>query len=298
MAIHNSKPRRAQVIGILIAAATMASMSSVPAYSKMWQSPGGWEIHDDDDNCAVFRQYEGKGATNLLVILFAAGGSAASLTNTAWSSSKDEEYELSWEVNGNVYRGSAFGLGEKFEERKGFGGKFGDEFVDDIARGSSLDIYRGDIVVDQLRLDGSGSAIAIAKRCLQTVRANITAAEREKQRFEHIPDDPFAGEATKEEAAKQANDPPRPLGSPGAWVTIADYPARAMREEREGVTAYRLTISPAGRVSNCEIISSSGHADLDAETCRAVRLRARFAEISSGSADRHFQQSTTWRLPR
>ena len=81
-------------------------------------------------------------------------------------------------------------------------------------------------------------------------------------------------------------------------MTNADYPARAMREEREGATTYRLTITPTGRVSNCEIVASSGHADLDAETCRVVRMRARFPEISPGSADRYFEQTTQWQIPR
>src|SRR3546814_716906 len=213
----------------------------------------------------------------------------ATLSNTGWSTSKNETYELDWDVNGKTYTGPAIGVGESYSSRKGFAGKFGGDFVEDIAAGSSLHVYRGDIVVDQLKLDGSGAAIAVAKRCLQTVRANIAAVEREKQRFAHIPDDPFAGGATKEEAAKHANDPPRPLGSPGAWVTNADYPSRAMRDEREGATTYRLTITPAGRVSNCEIVASSGHADLDAETCKVVRLRARFPEISPGSAERYFR---------
>lgn len=298
MTVHDLMLTRGRLIAKLISAAAMLTLASAPAHAKSWQSPGGWEIHGDDDSCAVFREYEGKGATNLIVIMFAAGGSAASLTNTAWSSTKDELYELTWEVNGRVYSGSSFGLGEKYEARKGFGGKFGDDFIEDIARGSSLDIYRGDIVVDQLRLDGSGAAVAVAKRCLQSVRAQIAAAEREQRRFAHIPDDPFAGGATKEEAAKQSDDPPQPRGSSSAWLTSADYPAEAMLEKREGSTAYRLTIAPTGRVSSCEITGSSGHADLDAEACKVVSRRARFTEISPGSSDRYYDHKITWQIPR
>lgn len=298
MTIRKWMIQRARLLTMLVGATAMASTSSVPAHAKTWQSPGGWEIIDGDDNCAIFREYEGKGETRLLVILFADGTSAATLSNTGWSASKNETYELAWDVNGMTYTGASVGVGDSYSTRKGFAGKFGGDFVDHIAAGTSLHVYRGDIVVDQLQLDGSGAAVAIAKRCLQTVRANIAAVEREKQRFAHIPDDPFAGGATKEEAAKQADDSPRPLGSPLAWITIADYPARAMREEREGTTTYRLTIAPTGRAANCEVVISSGHADLDAEACKMARLRARFVEISPDSADRHFQQATTWRIPR
>src|SRR3546814_10064345 len=98
-------------------------------------------------------------------------------SNTGWSTSKNETYELDWDVNGKTYTGPAIGVGESYSSRKGFAGKFGGDFVEDIAAGSSLHVYRGDIVVDQLKLDGSGAAIAVAKRCLQTVRANIRSEE-------------------------------------------------------------------------------------------------------------------------
>lgn len=192
MTVYSSKPWHARLaINLTVAAALLLPPASV-GHAKSWQSPGGWEIYDDDDNCSVFREFEGKGSTHLLLILFADGGSGASLTNTAWSTTKDEKYDLSWEVNGSVYTGTAFGLGDKYASRKGFGGKFGNEFIDDVAQGDSLHIYRGEVVVDHLALDGSGAAIAIARRCLQTVKATIAAAEREKRRFSHIADDPFA----------------------------------------------------------------------------------------------------------
>lgn len=67
-----------------------------------------------------------------------------------------------------------------------------------------------------------------------------------------------------------------PRGNPGNWATTNDYPSRALREEREGTTGFRVTIGPDGRVTDCQITSSSGHADLDQATCDNVRRRARF----------------------
>ncbi|MFZ1476408.1 MAG: TonB family protein, partial [Sphingorhabdus sp.] len=55
-----------------------------------------------------------------------------------------------------------------------------------------------------------------------------------------------------------------PKGNPGGWITTADYPSRALGEKRQGITAFRLTISPEGKVSDCFISESSGHPDLDA----------------------------------
>lgn len=67
-----------------------------------------------------------------------------------------------------------------------------------------------------------------------------------------------------------------PKSPPASWVSDRDYPSSAIREEREGVTRFRLTIGPDGRVSGCEITGSSGSADLDAATCSKVSARARF----------------------
>jgi periplasmic protein TonB len=67
-----------------------------------------------------------------------------------------------------------------------------------------------------------------------------------------------------------------PRGNPGNWATTNDYPSRALREEREGTTGFRVTIGTDGRVTDCQITSSSGHADLDEATCNNVRRRARF----------------------
>jgi protein TonB len=73
-----------------------------------------------------------------------------------------------------------------------------------------------------------------------------------------------------------------PKGNPGSWATSNDYPSRALREEREGTTGFRVTVGPDGRVTDCQVTSSSGHADLDAATCDNVRRRARFTPATDG----------------
>jgi TonB family protein len=54
-----------------------------------------------------------------------------------------------------------------------------------------------------------------------------------------------------------------------------EYPAAALRAHEEGSTAADLDIAADGRVTGCTIVSSSGSATLDAETCRLALLRAR-----------------------
>jgi TonB family protein len=67
-----------------------------------------------------------------------------------------------------------------------------------------------------------------------------------------------------------------PKGNPGSWVTTNDYPSIALRSEMEGTSGFRLTISPAGLITNCTITASSGSPPLDEATCVNVTRRARF----------------------
>lgn len=91
-----------------------------------------------------------------------------------------------------------------------------------------------------------------------------------------------------------------PRSSPGSWLSDADYPSRAQREERSGTAGFRLEIGPDGRVTNCTITSSTGHSDLDEATCRLLPRRARFraATAAGGSpVSDTYNGRITWRLP-
>ena len=89
-------------------------------------------------------------------------------------------------------------------------------------------------------------------------------------------------------------------GYPGTWAGSLDYPSLALREEREGTTAFKLTVNKEGRVSDCTIISSSGHADLDEVTCNRVTARAEFypAQDKTGQPTvGHYSNRVRWQIP-
>lgn len=73
-----------------------------------------------------------------------------------------------------------------------------------------------------------------------------------------------------------------PKGNPGSWATTNDYPSRALREERAGVTGFRVSVTADGRASGCTVTSSSGSPDLDEATCSNVMRRARFNPAMDG----------------
>ena len=108
--------------------------------------------------------------------------------------------------------------------------------------------------------------------------------------------------------APPAPPPPRftpkgaaPKGNPGNWATANDYPSRALREEREGTTGFRVTVGPDGRVTDCQITSSSGSPDLDQTACDKIRQRARFTPATDGEGNPtsgSYSNRVRWVIPK
>jgi TonB family protein len=92
----------------------------------------------------------------------------------------------------------------------------------------------------------------------------------------------------------------KPRGNLGNWANTNDYPARALQQEREGTTGFRVTIGIDGRVIECRVTQSSGHDDLDAATCNNVKRRARFepAVRNGEKVEGSYSNKVRWRVPR
>ena len=69
---------------------------------------------------------------------------------------------------------------------------------------------------------------------------------------------------------------PKPVTRASGWLSPGDYPAEALRAAATGSVLVRLVIDVEGRVSECHLVESSGHASLDAATCRALQKRGRY----------------------
>jgi protein TonB len=99
--------------------------------------------------------------------------------------------------------------------------------------------------------------------------------------------------------AKRPN--PLPKGNPGNWANTNDYPSRALQQEREGTTGFRVTVGANGRVTDCQITSSSGHSDLDQATCSNVTRRARFDPALDGNGNPttgSYSNRVRWQIPK
>jgi len=81
----------------------------------------------------------------------------------------------------------------------------------------------------------------------------------------------------------------------------SDYPASAKRAGIEGAVAVRFTIRPDGRVSGCEVVKSSGSAELDGVTCLLIERRFRYRPARDAQGRAIAEVTTklyTWGLNR
>lgn len=76
--------------------------------------------------------------------------------------------------------------------------------------------------------------------------------------------------------APDLSQPGSPRGNPAQWLKADDYPEKAWRKRRVGTTGFRVTYDAYGQPTKCEVTSSSGHADLDTQTCYVVYRSAKF----------------------
>jgi periplasmic protein TonB len=91
-----------------------------------------------------------------------------------------------------------------------------------------------------------------------------------------------------------------PKGNPGNWANSNDYPTRALREEKEGVTRFRVTVGADGRVTSCDVTGSSGSPELDTTTCSLITRRGRFNPALSGGSPTagSWSSSVRWQIPK
>lgn len=68
-------------------------------------------------------------------------------------------------------------------------------------------------------------------------------------------------------------------------IRNSDYPRGARRSGAQGSVIVDIHIDPRGRVSRCDIVSSSGDADLDLGTCDLIRNRFRYAPARNAEGE-------------
>ena len=67
-----------------------------------------------------------------------------------------------------------------------------------------------------------------------------------------------------------------PIGSPASWFPADAYPPQAKAAGLQGRTAFTLDLDDKGRITSCNITTSSGSPLLDSTTCTLLVTNGRF----------------------
>lgn len=143
--------------------------------------------------CGMLKDgYEGAGSSRLMIFRYLEypDSVAASVDNYNWTTVKGKEYEVKFHLGEYYYDRTAVGTQDSI--RKGLMGVFpASDFLPVFAKAPGFKITMGDTTVDNLSLTGSGAAVDALNRCWQYLRADQAVKIAKRDKFKHIPKDPF-----------------------------------------------------------------------------------------------------------
>lgn len=187
---------RTGLLALLIA----VGFAGVPADARDYplRTVGGWAIASsrDGSGCFLTKEYDGSGGTTLLLGLDADGTNRLTILNANWSITPRDRLTLDFRLsNASFPRHAAVGIAS--DGKRGFVTSFGTRFPAHFAASRSLQIFRGDVPVARLALEGSGAAVGELRKCVDAQRKGRGSSPSGSDSSGSIPVDPFATPATR-----------------------------------------------------------------------------------------------------
>jgi hypothetical protein len=183
---------RATAFPVALSAGLLAS-ADASAQEYAARDVGGWTVaaSKDGGGCFLTKTYAGTGGTTLLLGLDVDGSNRLSVLNDNWSIKPKDRWKLTFKLTSGGYPDHPV-VGMASDGKQGFVTNFDAKFPAHFAGSKAIHIYRGDVPVEQLGLEGSGAAVAELRRCVDIHAAKPAAGVSEKERSDRIPKDPFA----------------------------------------------------------------------------------------------------------
>jgi TonB family protein len=268
---------------ILPAYAIMLAITPANLLAREWGSVAGWAISPGKQSCGMYAQARDGSMTDAVFLKRLDGSIVMQLQNPSWNIPTANVKRIQFRVDNQVYLGPVSVTTTLTNPQRNIIAAFGSDFERELKSGSVLALMLDGRVIDQISLSGSAVAIVTVQNCLNDLRSGKTTETQTGAGFASLP-------------AK----PPVPTNNPSEWITMADYPSAAERDRKEGTVAFRLTVGKNGRTIACVITKSSGSADLDAATCKAMARRTKFApavDPSGNPVEGTYESRVTWKLP-
>ena len=145
------------------------------------------------------------------------------------------------------------------------------EFENQFRRGAILRVMQDEAVIARFSLAGSAVGLKNLRKCQDTAVPPPFVPPL-------LPREPDFDGPFKPNQRLVALDP-------GRWVTNSDYRFDLVRGDMTGPVTFSVDVSAAGRVTKCEVTSSSGYPEMDDYTCQLVTRRARFQPATDGEGN-------------
>lgn len=94
---------------------------------------------------------------------------------------------------------------------------------------------------------------------------------------------------------------PQPGKGVAAWVTTDDYPRDALAKKWEGRVSFVISVDEQGKPTGCDVVISSGYADLDQLACRLMTKRGSFTPAKDANGQpvaAPWVSAVHWQVPR
>lgn len=265
---------------------------AIVAQEEIVQTVSGWDIRDNRGSCSAITSYEPD--VWMRVAYYPARDVATfALYSPRWRSiSTGTDYPLRVDFSNDRYYTSqeAEGLvvGEGEDARYGVVTSWrGIEFLNDFAGAAAMEITVRETRLGRFSLRGTRLMATALVRC----------GERS---FRNYPGDPFQGAGSSTSVASTA----RSTGSTPARlrsgsISLADYPASALRAGASGTTRITISVGANGSATGCTVSGSSGNSALDSTACLLAQRRFRFepATRNGQPVAGSYSQSVRWVLP-
>jgi hypothetical protein len=176
--------------------ATLVAHAPASAQGYAGRSVGEWRIaaSQDGDGCFATRIFDRDGATTLLLGLSLDGTNRLSLLNANWSIKPRDRLTLDYRLSNRRFP-KQLAIGIAADRKQGFVSSFDAKFPAQFAASTSLSVFRGEVPVERLTLEGSGAAVAEVRRCVAAANGKTGGSTRTDST--KIPKDPFAESAAR-----------------------------------------------------------------------------------------------------
>ena len=175
-------------------AAAIGAMASSHAAARTYttQDVAGWTVaaSTDGKGCFLSREYDRTGQTTLLLGLNTDGTNRLSILNANWSIRPKDRLKLTFRLSNGSFP-KHFAVGVASDGKQGFVTSFGAKFPAHFATSRNLDVFRDNVPVEKLSLEGSGASVAELRKCVAVQRTRPTD-RAEPTSSDSIPIDPFA----------------------------------------------------------------------------------------------------------